>query len=144
MKKLAIIALAACLTACVPAEGDVALRLGKPVKGLQVLVETAPSGQPGMTLRSVRFVNTGEAAVTVDAIETSRIFIEGDAVWSLQPTSTANREDWVLPVKKGFSQKNYLGMNDPDYGGGIPMISLWTGETNVSVGLAEPCLKLVS
>ncbi|MBR4734848.1 MAG: alpha-galactosidase, partial [Bacteroidales bacterium] len=47
-------------------------------------------------------------------------------------------------VKKGFSQKNYLGMNDPDYGGGIPMISLWTGETNVSVGLAEPCLKLVS
>jgi len=144
MKRLIIPALLIAASACsgIPAQ-DGAYYKGKPVKNLEVLVESSPAGD-GMTLRSVCFVNTGEKPVNVDALETSRISIEGADVWSLQPTSSAEREDWVLPVKNGFYKKNFLGMNGSDYGGGIPMVSLWTGEAAVSAGIAEPVLKLAS
>jgi len=108
-----------------------------------VLADTL-ADYPGMTLRSVAFVNTGEAAVEVAAMETSRIVIDAPELWSLQPSSTSERKDWVLPVADGFHQRNYLGMNDSDYGGGIPVVSVWTPAQNLSVGLAEPVLKLVS
>ena len=31
------------------------------------------------------------------------------------------RPDWVLPLKKGFRQENFQGMNADDYGGGTPV-----------------------
>lgn len=118
---------------------------GRTVKDIGVIVSEQPAeGFDGMTLRTVTFVNNGTAAVKVDAMESSRIEICGKKVWSLQATSSEDRKDWLLPVNKGFYQRNYLGMNQSDYGGGIPMICLWTPEQNLSVGVAEPVLKLVS
>jgi alpha-galactosidase len=35
-------------------------------------------------------------------------------------------------------------MNNSDYGGGIPMVTLWRRDANLSTGLAEPELKLIS
>ena len=121
---------------------DCAYSGGKPVKGMDVVVTTAPAGE--LTLRSVCFVNNGTKTVSIDAIETSPISVEGTEVWSFQPSSSEERKDWVLPVEKGFYQRNFLGMNAPDYGGGIPMVSLWNKDACVSVGLAEPVLRLVS
>jgi len=118
---------------------------GRTAGGVKALVvSSSVPGHPGMTVRSVAFVNEGGSAVSVDAVETSRICVNGPQIWSFQPTSSEARKDWAFPVGRGFYQRNYLGMNDPDYGGGIPMVSLWTPETNLSVGLAEPELKLVS
>lgn len=118
---------------------------GKTLPGIQVLEErTQPEDFPGMTIRQITFVNTGPSPVTVDAMETSRIRVAGKEVWSLQPSSTSWRKDWVLPVEKGFYQRNFLGMNDSDYGGGIPLVCLWTGAENQSVGIAEPVLRQVS
>ena len=106
---------------------DCAYSGGKPVKGLEVVTATAPAGD--LTLRSVCFVNNGKNTVSIDAIETSPISVEGTEVWSFQD---------------GFYQRNYLGMNASDYGGGIPMVSIWNKDACVSVGLAEPVLRLVS
>ena len=39
------------------------------------------------------------------------------AFWSYQSGSYKNRPDWVLPLKVGFKQDNFLGMNSTDYGG---------------------------
>ena len=142
---LSLFVAAAVLAACNPAPQDLALCGGRAVRGLTVTVSTdTPAEFPGMSLRSVAFINQSGSPVKVDAIETSRIAVSGADIWSLQPTSSEARKDWVLPVGKGFSQRNYLGMNDPDYGGGIPMVSLWTQDTNLSVGVAEPALTLVS
>ena len=116
---------------------------GAVLSGMEALV-SEQALESGLLLREVAFVNTGSKPVSVGAMETSRIEIEGADVWSLQPSSTAERQDWVLPVSNGFYQRNFLGMNDPDYGGGIPLVSLWTASRNVSVGVAEPVLKLVS
>ena len=65
---------------------DCAYSKGKPVKGLEVVTATAPAGD--LTLRSVCFVNNGKKAVTIDAIETSPISVEGTEVWSFQPSSS--------------------------------------------------------
>ena len=105
----------AALTACAQVPGDRALCGGKPVDGLTVTVGTEQaSGIPGMTLRSVAFINSGTSPVSIDAIETSRIQVKAPEVWTFQPSSTGERKDWAFPVKDGFSQRNYLGMNDPD------------------------------
>ena len=147
MKRILIIASAAVLAATCsgPAAQDTVFYKGKAVKGFEVVVDAAPvPGHDGMTLRNIGFVNTTGKDLLVDAMETSAITIEGEDIWSLQPSSTAERKDWVLPVTKDFYQKNYLGMNDPDYGGGIPMVSLWTADKNLSVGLAGPCLETVN
>ena len=45
--------------------------------------------------------------------------------WSFNGSSSEERSDWILPVNKGFYKKNYLGMNDSDYGGGIPVSAVW-------------------
>ena len=137
---------ALCVAACsTPAPADRLVSGGKTVSDIEVLVDEQPAdGFSGMTLRSVAFVNKGSAPVKVDAVETSPICVEGREIWSFQPTSSGDRLDWAMPVGKGFYKQNYLGMNASDYGGGIPMVSLWTPEQNLSVGVAEPVLKLVS
>ncbi len=143
MKKILFTLLALSLAACSRPAADRLLFEGKAVSGVTVTVREEPA-TAGMTLRTVAFVNTGSAPLRVDAMETSRTEISGTEVWSFQPTSTADRQDWVLPVPDGFYQRNYLGMNGSDYGGGIPMVTLWTRTDNRSVGVAEPALRLVS
>ena len=146
MKKAILIIAAALAAACTSTPPvDRLISGGKTVGEVTVNVVDQPVAQfEGMTLRTVEFINTGSKAVSVDAMETSRIELCGDKVWSLQATSSEERKDWVLPVDNGFYQGNYLGMNDSDYGGGIPMVSIWTPEENLCVGVAEPVLKLVS
>lgn len=112
------------------------------LKDIAAVVETAASGS--MNIRTVAFVNNGPAPVSIDAMETSLVEIKGADVWTFQPSSTSERKDWAFPVENGFYQRNYLGMNDSDYGGGIPMVCLWTKDRSISVGLAEPTIKLVS
>ena len=148
MKKvlfITAIAAAAAASCAGPAAENAVFYKGKALKGFEVVMDASPvDGLDGMTVRNIGFVNTTGKDLLVDAMETSAITLEGGDIWSLQPSSTAERKDWVLPVPKGFYQKNYLGMNDSDYGGGIPMVSLWNGERNVSVGLAVPCLETVN
>ena len=133
------------IAGCVPKPTDCLLSGGRVIAGVDCIVTCQDAeGFDSLTVRSVSFINNGTKPVKVDAMETSRICLEGEEIWSFQPTSSGERLDWVLPVKKGFKKRNYLGMNGPDYGGGIPMVSLWTPEANISVGMAEPVLRLVS
>jgi len=149
MKKLAYFLALAAIAACGkigPIPQDRLLGVdGEPLKGYEIVISSDfPEAYPGMMLRSVSFVNNGTEPLVIGAVETSRIEIEGAEVWSLQPSSTGERKDWVLPVEDGFYQRNYMGMNDSDYGGGIPMVCVWTSSVNKSVGVAEEVLKLVS
>ncbi len=142
---LAIAALLLLVAGCSPKPTDCLISGGKVADSISTIVTSeCQPGFAGLTIRTVAFVNESDKPVTVDAIETSRIRVSGKEIWSFQPTSTGDRLDWAMPVARGFYQRNFLGMNGSDYGGGIPMVSLWTPETNISVGLAEPVLKLVS
>ena len=130
---------------CESPSGNRLLSGNKVLKGIGIIKEcSSPEGFPGMTVIETAFVNNSGKAVTVTAAEGASISVESPEIWSFQPTSTAWRKDWAFPIGKGFYQRNYLGMNDPDYGGGIPMVTLWAKDTNISVGIAEDRLKLVS
>jgi len=106
---------------------------------------TPVEGVEGLEVIETYFVNEGKA-VSVRAYELCRTEVEAQdsVVWSLQPSSTALRLDWVLPVEEGFYQRNYLGMNNTDYGGGIPMVDLWQREGGIAIGLFEPVLRMIS
>ena len=107
-------------------------------------VRTLPDFED-MVLISSSYVNHSDKILTVKALESNKLSIKSDEViWSFQPTSTARRDDWILPVEESFYQKNFLGMNNTDYGGGIPMVTLWRRDANISTGLVEPDLKLIS
>lgn len=143
MKRILIL-FAVVATAC-GAPLDRLVYEGRTVRGIVCNIEeSVPEGFDGMTLRTVSFINNSGSPVSVDAMEVGRVSVSGKRIWSFQPSSTVEREDWVLPVEKDFSKLNYLGMNDSDYGGGIPMVTLWTSDGNVSTGVAEPVIKLVS
>jgi len=54
--------------------------------------------------------------------------------WSFQPESTPERKDWIQPITENYFQINFQGMNAPDYGGGIPLIDLWTKKQGIAIG----------
>jgi len=52
--------------------------------------------------------------------------------------------DWVQPVKAGFNQANFMGMNGADYGSGTPIVDVWRPDAGMAVGHVELAPKLVS
>ena len=50
----------------------------------------------------------------------------------------------MLPLTPGFTQQNFLGMNDSDYGGGTPVVDVWRRDVGLAVGHVELVPKLVS
>ena len=152
---LSLSAAVVCLVACQPkpqterlecAEAEMAAFPYK-AKGLHVIKQqtvTPVEGVPGLEVIETSFINLGKP-VSVRAYELCRTAVEpkDSIVWSLQPSSTNARLDWVLPVTEGFRKDNYLGMNNSDYGGGIPVVDLWQKDGGVAIGLLEPVLRMI-
>jgi alpha-galactosidase len=99
----------------------------------------------------VKYTNIGDHDLKVNKWVNNRYTIKAktpgeDKVtfWSYQSGSYRNRPDWVLPLKAGFKQDNYMGMNGTDYGGGTPISDVWQKEFGIGVGHLEMVPKLVS
>lgn len=112
-----------------------------------------------LTLRSYTdFPNLISTKVTYNNLSSKDVFVEewinnsyaiasqGDepAFWAFQGSSTAERSDWVTPLEKGYYNKNFMGMNDSDYGGGIPVTSVWRPDVNIAVGHLALVPKMTS
>ena len=115
---------------------------GIKVEKLQTVTPVAEF--PGLEIVQTSYVNRGKS-LTVKAYEMCKTEIEAtdSVIWSLQPSSSNARMDWVLPVTEGFQKDNYLGMNNCDYGGGIPVVDLWQRNGGVAIGLFEPVLRMI-
>ena len=103
---------------------------------------------PGMLSTKVSYKNTGKRNIPVDSWINNEYQITSDndspAFWSFQGSSSGARADWVLKVNPGFYQKNYMGMNNSDYGGGIPVTSLWRKNGGIAIGHCDTVPRLVS
>ena len=105
---------------------------------------------PRMAFFDVAYTNTGTSDVTVSAWTNQHYSISAaasagqPAFWSFQSGSYEKRPDWVLPLKVGFKQENFLGMNASDYGGGTPVVDVWRRDVGIGVGHLEMAPKLVS
>ncbi|MBN2008797.1 alpha-galactosidase [candidate division KSB1 bacterium] len=105
---------------------------------------------PGMAIYQVTYTNTGDAEITIENWTNNHYLISANAdteepkFWSYQSGSYERRPDWVLPLKQGFKQQNYMGMNASDYGGGTPVSDVWRNDVGLAVGHVEMVPKLVS
>ncbi len=115
-------------------------------------IETVESfkAYPTMLFINVQYVNTGAANVSVDGWTNCSHALSvnprqtSPPFWSLESGSYESRPDWVVPLRAGFHQQNYLGMNASDYGGGTPVIDVWRPDVGLAVGHDELAPKLVS
>ena len=105
---------------------------------------------PRMAFFDVVYTNTGSSDLSVNSWTNQHYSITAPAssaqpaFWSYQSGSYEKRPDWVLPLKPGFKQENFLGMNAPDYGGGTPVVDVWSRDVGIGVGHVEMAPKLVS
>ena len=105
---------------------------------------------PNLAIFLVSYTNTGHSPLkilewnnnnyTIDAPPS----LEDVPLWSFQSGSYERRPNWIVPLKTGFSQQNYLGMNASDYGGGTPIIDVWRKDAGIGVGHVEPRPRLIS
>jgi alpha-galactosidase len=110
---------------------------------------TAYPSFPATLVVQVRYTNIGGSPLTVDKWTNHAYMIpvreQGETpFWSFQSGSYQNRPSWVLPLKAGFQQENFQGMNSQDYGGGTPVSDVWRRDGGIAVGHLELVPKLVS
>lgn len=64
--------------------------------------------------------------------------------WSFQGGSYPERYDWIFPLTRDYHRQNFQGMNAPDYGGGIPVVDLWTKEMGVAFSVINRTPQFIS
>ncbi len=103
---------------------------------------------PSFIITRVQYTNLNKNAINISAWVNNHYNIPvndtNEVVWSYQSGSYEERPDWVLKVPNGFYQKNYMGMNATDYGGGTPVADVWKKNIGLAVGHLEKVPKLVS
>ncbi len=104
-----------------------------------------PDSFPGVVICESSIRNNGKVPVAVDSYGLVKSSIDARdfgadssyKFWSFQGGSYEERYDWIFPLTKDYYRENFQGMNAPDYGGGIPVVDLWTR----SLGLAFAVLN---
>jgi alpha-galactosidase len=65
--------------------------------------------------------------------------------WSFQGSSLNWGNDYIIRIREGFSQENYMGVQPvTKTGGGVPMVDLWTRESGMAIAHLESKPQLVS
>lgn len=94
---------------------------------------------PGVVLLDVSYANTGDKPLAIDAWVNAAHRLaaaprHAGGWWTYSGASHADRRDWVQPVLRGFEQRNFMGMNASDYGGGTPVVDVWRRDVGMAVG----------
>jgi alpha-galactosidase len=99
---------------------------------------------PAAAVFEVGYKNAGSSPIEIAKWTNNHYDVAGSSLWSFEPGTYERRPAWVVPLKVGFHQKNYLGMNASDYGGGTPFADVWSREAGLAVGDLELTSKEVS
>ncbi|MGK5738727.1 glycoside hydrolase family 36 protein [Micromonospora sp. URMC 103] len=99
----------------------------------------------GMIVMRVTYTNRSGAELKVTGWRSGahELLEKPGGFYTFSGTTHEDRRDWVQPVTDGFDQKNSLGMDSSDYGGGTPMASVWRSGAGLSVGHVEPVAKIL-
>ena len=130
--------------------GDKLTLSGKSDRVQKDLSVTIYDDAPNLAVFDVTYMNIGKSKLDIVEWDNNAYTIEtqrGAALvpfWSYQSGSYEKRPNWIVPLKTGFSQENYLGMNDTDYGGGTPIVDVWRKDVGLGVGLLEAKPRLIS
>jgi len=118
------------------------------IKISKVLTLRKYSDFPDLVSTQVSYTNQSADDLLVKQWSNNLYNIEsqGDSplFWAFQGSSTTERSDWITPLEQGYFNKNYMGMNYTDYGGGIPVTSVWRPDVNIAIGHLALVPKMVS
>jgi alpha-galactosidase len=105
---------------------------------------------PNLAVFDVSYTNIGKSQLKILEWSNNAYTIDAQRgptqvpFWSFQTGSYERRPNWLVPLRPGFSQQNYLGMNASDYGGGTPIVDVWRRDVGIGTGLVEPRPRLIS
>jgi len=104
---------------------------------------------PGTALLDVAYTNQGKAPLEVEGLSavSHRLLASprhGGDWWTYSGSTHRDRRDWVQPVARGFDQRNFMGMDASDYGGGTPVTDVWRRDVGLAVGHLDKLPQLVS
>ncbi|MEJ0061549.1 MAG: glycoside hydrolase family 36 protein [Terricaulis sp.] len=101
---------------------------------------------PGLALQETRFTNHGPAALDVSGWRGGAHVLgaRSGGAYSFSGASHDDRRDWLQRVEAGFDQRNFMGMNASDYGGGTPVAVVWRRDGGLAIGHVETVPKLIS
>jgi len=101
---------------------------------------------PDIFFLKVKFINKSSDSLLVQNWVNGNYILNkkpnDDVFWSFQGSSSSKRDDWIKPLEKDFYQENYMGMNNSDYGGGIPVLDVWSSDVGIAIGHTELVPKL--
>ena len=103
----------------------------------------------GFAIMRVAYRNVSRKKISLDGWMNGAHILKPGAngaldYWSFSGASYEDRRDWVQPLHDGFIQRNFMGMNATDYGGGTPVVDVWRRDYGLAVGHVEAVPKLVT
>ena len=101
---------------------------------------------PGLAIIETTYRNTADRPLSIASwqVATHDLIAHPKGARSFAGASYPDRRDWIQPVVPGFDQRNFMGMNASDYGGGTPIAVVWNPDSGLAVGHVETTPKLVS
>lgn len=123
--------------------------VGVSPQGLEKTVQiTFAERHPTLALAQVTYTNRSGAELKLrkwaNHAYTLMPTTGSPAFWSYEGASYEDRRDWIQPLDPGFEQRNYMGMNASDYGGGTPVVDIWRRDAGLAIGHVELTPKLVA
>ncbi|PIB34223.1 hypothetical protein BFP72_01645 [Reichenbachiella sp. 5M10] len=114
----------------------------------KTLTITAYDQHPDLLTTQVTYINSSNKDLPIKAWANQgysfRSKEEKIPFWAFQGSSSSSRSDWIKPINPGYYQQNYMGMNNSDYGGGIPVTDIWNPDIGIAIGHTELSPQLVS
>lgn len=120
---------------------------GVSANGIEKTVEfTFDPNRPGIAAIIATYSNRGKEPVALRGWRNAaHSLARGErGVWTFAGSSHGDRRDWIQPAPAGFEQRNYMGMNASDYGGGTPVVDIWRPDAGLAVGHLELTPELVA
>ncbi len=105
---------------------------------------------PGFALYQVSYRNLGTEPLAIQKWTQLALTVPHETAgsepvfWSFCGSTHSDRRDWVQPVRAGFNQENFMGMEASDYGGGTPIVDVWRRDGGLAIGHIETTPRLVS
>ena len=124
--------------------------VGRSAEGIEKQVTvTLLEAYPGSALLDVAYVNRGAKALALEAASSVSHRLlpaprHAGGWWSYSGSTHRDRRDWAQPVVRGFDQRNFMGMDASDYGGGTPVTDVWRRDVGLAVGHLDRLPQLVS
>ena len=134
--------------------------VGIAAEGIEkTLAATLYERYPGFAILRVSYRNVSAAPLALRGWTSADFVLKGGAAqaeavpgsheaapsfWCYSGATYEDRRDWVQPVRHGFTQDNFLGMEASDYGGGTPIVDVWRRDAGLAVGHVEVLPRLVS